>query len=294
MTEPSAPAIMLDKEQMRIAFERAAGTYDAAAVLQREIAGRMLERLELIRSRPRQILDAGCGTGHCTRALGRRYKRARIVGVDIAHAMVQAGQTRRRWRSRQRFVCGDAEALPLADGSVDMVVSNLTLQWCDADVVLPEFGRVLRPGGVVMFSSFGPDTLRELRAAWQAVDERPHVHAFPDMHDLGDATVRAGLVDPVMDVEHFTLTYPDVLALLRDLKNLGAHNVVRTRSRGLTGKHSFARFRSAYEAQAREGLIPATFEAVYGHAWAPSAPASRPRANGSVAIPLARIGRRGR
>jgi malonyl-CoA O-methyltransferase len=285
---------MLDKVQMRVALERAAATYDAAAVLQREIAERMLERLDLIKCRPRRILDVGCGTGHCSRALERRYRRARIIGVDIAYAMARAGQMRTRWRNRQRFVCADAEALPLADGSVDMVVSNLTLQWCDPDAVLREFARVLRPGGVVMFTSFGPDTLCELRAAWQTVDERPHVHAFLDMHDLGDAVLRAGLADPVMDVEHFTLTYPDVLTLLRDLKNLGAHNVIRTRNRGLTGKRSFAGFRSAYEAQARDGLIPATYEAVYGHAWAATAPVARARADRSVSIPLAGIGRRGR
>lgn len=294
MSERPAPAGMLDKVQMRIAFERAATTYDAAAVLQREIAERMLERLDLIKCRPRRILDVGCGTGHCSRALERRYRRARIIGVDIAYAMARTGKMRTRWRNRQHFVCADAEALPLADGSVDMVLSNLTLQWCDPDAVLHEFARVLRPGGVVMFTSFGPDTLCELRAAWQTVDERPHVHAFLDMHDLGDAVLRAGLADPVMDVEHFTLTYPDVLTLLRDLKNLGAHNVIRTRNRGLTGKRSFARFRSAYEAQARDGLIPATYEAVYGHAWAATAPRSHARADGSVSIPLAGIGRRGR
>ncbi|MFQ5756842.1 MAG: malonyl-ACP O-methyltransferase BioC [Acidiferrobacterales bacterium] len=294
MSERLAPAGMLDKVQMRVAFERAAITYDAAAVLQREIAERMLERLDLIKCRPRRILDVGCGTGHCSRALERRYRRARIIGVDIAYAMTRAGQMRTRWRNRQRFVCADAEALPLADGSVDMVVSNLTLQWCDPDAVLRGFARVLRPGGVVMFTSFGPDTLCELRAAWQTVDERPHVHAFLDMHDLGDAVLRAGLADPVMDVEHFTLTYPDVLTLLRDLKNLGAHNVTRTRNRGLTGKRSFARFRSAYEAQARDGLIPATYEAIYGHAWAATAPAARVRADGSVSIPLAEIWRRER
>lgn len=293
MAHSTAPAAMLDKRQARASFERAAQTYDDSAVLQREIANRMLERLDLIKCSPRQILDVGCGTGHCSRALGKRYRRARILGVDIAYSMVRTARMRAGWFSRERFVCGDAEALPVADASVDMVVSNLTLQWCDPDIVLEEFARVLRPGGVVMFSSFGPDTLRELRAAWRTVDDRPHVHTFIDMHDLGDAVIRAGLADPVMDVEHFTLAYPDVVTVLQDLKNLGAHNVSRERHRGLTGKASFARFRSAYEEHAHDGLISASYEAVYGHAWAPTEPRARVGTDRSVAVvPLSELRRR--
>ncbi len=292
MVDAVSPAVTLDKAKARAAFERAAPTYDGSAVLQREIANRMLDRLDLIRCKPKRVLDVGCRTGHCSRALQRRYKGALVVGLDIAHGMVSAAHARRRWRSRQRFVCGDAEALPVADTAVDMIVSNLTLQWCNPDAVFREFARVLRPGGVVMFTSFGPDTLQELRAAWGVVDERPHVHTFIDMHDLGDALVRAGLADPVMDVEHFTLTYPDVLSVLRDLKGLGAHNVNHERHRGLTGKASFACFKSAYEAQARDGLIPASYEAVYGHAWAPEAGSRRARRDSTISVSVNQIGRR--
>ncbi|MFQ6021344.1 MAG: malonyl-ACP O-methyltransferase BioC [Acidiferrobacterales bacterium] len=290
MSDSIPPAIMLDKRQARAAFERAADTYDDSAVLQREIANRMLERLDLIRCSPQRVLDVGCRTGHCSRALQKRYKGAVIVGVDLAYGMARAAQTQTHWRTRQRFVCGDAETLPVADAAVDMIVSNLTLQWCTPDTVFQEFARVLRPGGVLMFTSFGPDTLHELRAAWRAVDERPHVHTFLDMHDVGDALVRAGFAEPVMDVEHFTLTYPDVMALLRDLKRLGAHNVDRDRLRGLTGKASFASFKSAYEAHARDGLIPASYEAVYGHAWAAES-RSRVRSARSVSIPLDQLKR---
>lgn len=284
--------MMLDKAQTRMAFRRAADTYDDSAVLQREVAKRMLDRLELIKRRPERVIDVGCGTGFCGQVLEKRYKGVTIVGIDVAESMLTAAKTKTRWRSRQRFVCGDAEYVPLTAGSADMVVSNLTLQWCDPDKVFKEFARVLRPGGLLMFSSFGPDTLKELRAAWRSVDDQPHVHAFIDMHDLGDALVRAGFADPVMDVEHFTLTYPDVMTVLHDLKNLGAHNVDEGRARGLTGKTRFARFRSAYESQACDGLIPASFEAVYGHAWLPEAGATRKATDGSVAIPVNRIGRR--
>lgn len=293
MLDSSPPTSMLDKSQARTAFERAAHTYDQCAVLQREIANRMLERLELIKCEPRQILDVGCGTGYCTRALQRRYKRARIIGLDIALPMLNAARTKVRWFNRQRFVCADAERLPLADSAVDMIVSNLTLHWCDPDVVLAEFARVLRPQGVLMFTCFGPDTLRELRTAWQAVDERPHVHTFVDLHDLGDALVRAGFAEPVMDAEFFRLTYPNVVSVLRELKALGEHNVNRQRHRGLTGKALYARFKSTYERAANANLIPATYEAIYGHAWAPTQ-ASRDQRDGAVVVPLAHLQRKRR
>ncbi|MFQ5994578.1 MAG: malonyl-ACP O-methyltransferase BioC [Acidiferrobacterales bacterium] len=292
MSEYVGPAALLDKRQARAAFERAATSYDASAVLQREIANRMLDRLDVIRRDPRRVADVGCGTGHCSRALQQRYRRARVFGVDIADPMLDAARSQAGWRGRQYFVCGDAEALPIADASVDMIVSNLTLQWCDPDKVLREFARIIRPGGVVMFSSFGPDTLKELRSAWGSVDDRPHVHSFIDMHDLGDAIIRAGLVDPVMDVEHFTVTYADVMAILRDLKNLGAHNVSRERHRGLTGKSRFARFKSAYEAQARNGVIPASYEAVYGHAWAPEPRRDGQRRQRTPVVPVRALQRR--
>lgn len=296
--------MLVDKRQMRNAFQRAATGYDAAAVLQREIAERLLARLDLIRLAPARILDAGCGTGYCTRALARRYPRAQVLGLDIAAAMTAQARTARpthtilgRWRRRDRYVCGDAESLPLASASVDMVFSSLAVQWCDPEVVFAEFLRVLRPGGLLMFASFGPDTLRELRNAWAKVDNTPHVHGFIDMHDIGDTLMRAQFADPVMDMEHITLTYQDVVSVMRDLKAIGAHNVARGRSTGLLGRQRYARFVEAYESQRRaDGRIPATYEVVYGHAWAPVADRQRatPDAQGAVRIPLERIGRRGR
>jgi len=289
--EPST----LDKRHLRAAFERAADTYDGVAVLQREIADRLLDRLNLMKSRPHAILDIGSGTGYCTRRLSGRYRHARVLGIDIAQAM--AVQARRRsglWKrltGKQVFVCGDGERLPVATNSVDMIVSSATLQWCNPEAVFAEARRVLRPGGLLMFTTFGPDTLHELRASWRAVDDRPHVHGFLDMHDIGDMLVRAGFADPVMDVEHLTLTYGEVMEVMRDLKQLGAHNVSAARARGLTGKAKFEHFRRTYESMAQAGRIPATYEVVYGQAWAPE---QGPMPSGEVTIPVSRIGRRAR
>src|SRR4030066_404404 len=172
---------------------------------------------------------------------------------------------------RSRFVNADAEALPFADGSFDLVFSHLALQWCNPDAVFRECRRVLRPGGLLLFTTFGPDTLKELRAAGRAVDRGQHVHTFLDMHDLGDALLRARFADPVMDVEPLTLTYADVPGVLRDLKAIGAHNAAAARNATLTGKAHFARFVQAYETFRRaDDRIPASYETVYGHAWAPA------------------------
>ncbi len=272
-------SLALDKRRLRESFGRAAATYDTAAVLQREIADRMLARLDVIKLVPQVILDVGCGTGYDLRKLSGRYRQARLIGVDIAPAMAQRARQKTGWWNRftQRvtFACGDAEGLPLASASVDMVFSNLALQWCDPLRVFAEIRRVLRPGGLIMFTSFGPDTLRELRQAWQVADDAPHVHGFLDMHDLGDMLIQAGFIDPVMDMERFTLTYSTVLDVMRDLKRLGAHNAAVGRARGLTGKARFTRFRTAYESLAQAGKIPATYETVYGHAWIPEISSER-------------------
>ncbi|MEE8482791.1 MAG: malonyl-ACP O-methyltransferase BioC [Acidiferrobacterales bacterium] len=261
-------ALLPDKSQVRISFDRAAGTYDKFAALQYEVADRLLERLVLINTKIKTVLDVGCGTGYCTRALGEHYKRAKIIGLDLSPAMVAyASAQHSRWR-KGRYIAGDAESLPVASNSIDLIFSNLALQWCDPDAVFGEFARVLRPGGTIFFSTFGPNTLHELRQAWADVNESPHVHDFIDMHDLGDALMRAGLLEPVMDRENLVVDYADVTAVMRDLKGVGAHNVAPERSRGLSGKTTFMKFRAAYEALAKNGRIPATYDAIYGHAWA--------------------------
>jgi malonyl-CoA O-methyltransferase len=268
----------IDKARVRHSFSRAAHTYDAAAVVQKLVRDEMLSRLDLVNIQPRTILDAGCGTGAASHALQKRFKHAQVVSLDFAFEMLQ--QTRKTnvlqsikqlfLSGRHNTVCGDIEALPLADASIGFAWSNLAIQWCnDLDQAFREFHRVLRPESLFMFSTFGPDTLRELRVAADSAtaNTTTSVSRFIDMHDIGDALVRAGFSAPVLDVERFTLTYDDVKSVMRDLKSIGAHNATDGRSRGLLGRGFLQKLESAYEQFRSNGKLPATFEVVYGHAW---------------------------
>jgi malonyl-CoA O-methyltransferase len=266
-----------DKRLVRAAFEKAASRYDEAAVLQREIGTRLLERLDLMKIDPLRVLEVGSGTGFCSTQLAARYPKTQFIALDIAHGMLRHARDRFGWwqrlRRKPRFLCADAESLPLADASVDLLFSNVTLQWCNnPDATFAEFRRVLKPGGLLLFSTFGPDTLKELRTAWRAVDNAMHVNAFIDMHDLGDGLLRNGFADPVMDREDIVLTYTDARTLMNDLKTIGAHNVNRGRSSGLTGKNKLNAMLAAYEQFRRDDRLPASYEIVYGHAWVPLTP----------------------
>lgn len=265
----------LEPASVRRSFDRAAKTYDAAAVLHTEVRDNLLKRLELVTLVPGVALDAGAGTGHASRALKRRYPKAQVVALDFSPRMLQAAAKQRSWLRPFERICADAHALPLKDGSVDLIVSNLMLHWCDPDAVFAEFRRVLRPSGLLSFSAFGPDTLRELRSAWGRVDTHSHVHPFIDMHDLGDALVRSGFAAPVLDVERFTLQYLDVRRVAADLKATGAHNSAAARARGLTSPRKFAAMQAAYEQFRQDGRLPATYEVVFAHAWAPANAARR-------------------
>jgi len=287
------PRFYLDKELIRKSFDQAAASYDQAAVLQREVGNRMLERLALVRLTPSMIVDVGCGTGIATVQLMKKYRKARVFGLDIAPQMLTIARRRAPWFRKLRCLCGDAEALPLATTSCDLLFSNLALQWCgDLDRVFREFRRVLKPGGLLLFSTLGPDTLTELRQSWRAVDGFNHVNAFMDMHDIGDALMRAQLAEPVMDVERITLTYQEVFGLMRDLKTLGAHNISAGRAQGLTGKGRLHAMRAAYERFRHNGLLPATYEVVYGHAWAPQESLSTKRTDGVAVFPVSQLRRR--
>ena len=265
----------LDKRQIRDSFDRAAATYDQAAVLQREICARALERLQLVKLDPTAIIDAGCGTGFAAQALLKRYPRATLLEFDLAPAMLRASRSRipmwKQWigSNRALFVCGDNEKLPIRSASMDLFWSNLAYQWAgNLRDVFAECLRSLRPGGLLMFTTFGPDTLKELRTA-SSGDGRIHVNRFIDMHDIGDMMIGAGFTDPVMDMEYLTLTYADVRTLMRELKAIGAHNVAAGRNRALTGKNVLAQIEQRYEAFRRDARLPATFEVIYGHAWKP-------------------------
>ena len=273
-------------------FNAAADAYDAIAVLQKTVAEQLLDRLNLIRVDPARILDLGSGTGVGARLLNRQFRKARIVQLDFASSMLaRAVANERRLFSRQSFVCGDAQFLPFASSCFDMTYSNLMLQWCnDLDAVITEIRRVSKPGGLFIFSSFGPDTLYELRDSWSTADDRPHVNSFLDMHDVGDALVKAGFENPVMEVEYFTLTYENVASLFRELKHLGAGNTISGRRHTLTGKHRLKQVFDAYEKFRTNDRLPATYEVVYGHAWNRSGGLKLD--NGVYSVPVTTIKRR--
>lgn len=264
----------LDLRQVRRNFARAAKTYDAVAVLQREVGSRMLERLDYVKIEPQRVLDLGCGTGSTLTALGERYSKSLILGADASEAMLRAGRLQRsrlRWllpflRNRGGLIAADALALPFKRDSLGMIWSNLMLHWVDEPLAaLVEMHRALETGGLLMFSTLGPDTLKELRASF--CDGYAHTQRFFDMHDYGDMLLECGFADPVMDVETLTLTYTRLDDLFRDLRQSGAGCAMKSRSHGLTGRSVWLAARAEYEKRARDGRLPATFEVVYGHAW---------------------------
>ena len=269
---------VLDKQRIRRRFARAASSYDAAAVVGREVGLRLLERLDLVRLTPTRILDLGSGTGLAARALAQRYRGSRVIALDFCLAMLQQRLRRRRPSERLQAmllhapivdVCADLERLPLAPASIDLVVSNLVLHWSAAMAPgLAEVHRVLRPGGLFLFSTLGSDTLKELAVASADTRGRTPVHAFADMHDLGDLLVRCGFADPVMEMERLTVTYARVDDLLRDLRATGSLSA-KAGTAGLRTPRWRERLRERYESFRREGRLPATLEVVYGHAWKP-------------------------
>lgn len=292
-------SVSSSKQRIRQRFNRAAPDYEAASVLHREVESRVMERLDLVRMTPETVLDIGAGPGTGSEALMRRYKKARVYALDLAENMLHLAKKKAPFLRKLRCVCGDAEHLPFAEDSFDLIYSNLSLQWVtDLEATFKEFQRVLKPGGLLMFTTFGPDTLKELRAAWAQVDgqesNRAHVNTFIDMHDIGDALLNARFAEPVVDMEMFTLTYQDARAVMKDLKVIGAQTVMpgegASQASGLTGRQRMQAVMDAYDGFRRDGLVPATYEVVYGHAWMPETPIQEKRDDGSVAVPIKGIG----
>ncbi|MBN1378140.1 MAG: malonyl-ACP O-methyltransferase BioC [Gammaproteobacteria bacterium] len=255
-------------QRIRRAFSAASQSYEQAAVLQREVCGRLTERLSDIEKQAEWILDIGAGTGTSTRALHQQYPNAECVALDFAYPMLQHLKQHSERIQKPRIVCADASNLPFCDSQFDLVFSSLTFQWChDLAGVFNEVRRVLAPNGLFLFATLGPDTLYELRNSWAAVDDAVHVNHFLDMHHVGDALLHAGFANPVVDVERIVLTQQSVDVLLRDLKALGANTVIGKRRHGLTGHRRLQAMRREYERfRTAEGNLPATFEVVFGMA----------------------------
>ena len=262
----------ISKRKIRRAFDRAADSYDAAAVLQKEVCGRLLQKLEYIKLSPQLMLDAGVGTGEAVAPLMKRYKKSRLVVLDLSERMLAKATYHGGLLRKPELVCADIEHLPFCEDSFELVFSSLTLQWCnDLQATMADILRVLKPGGMLMFSTFGPDTLKELRSCWSQIDDAVHVNAFTDMHDVGDGLLQAGFADPVMEAETITVNYETIDMLMADLRGIGANATAEGGRAGLTAPSVLKQLRQAYESYRVDQMLPASYEVVYGHAWKPAA-----------------------
>lgn len=304
-----------DLRRLRRIFDRRASTFDDVAFLPREIAQRMRERLDYIKVTPARVLDAGCGMGADLPGLRERFAEASVLGLDASSAMLARAlvaelaesEANAGWRRFLPATLGkafgargpqlaqaDFGALPFAAGAFDMIWSNLALHWHSRpDLVMPEWSRTLKVNGLMMFSTLGPDTLRELTGAYASAEKalgvapQRHIIEFVDMHDLGDMLVESGFEIPVMDQEVITITYKSPDSLLNDVRRWGAYPVSpapRADARALREA-----VHAELEARRREdGTIPLTFEVIYGHAWKA---VPRTNAEGHGIIRLEDIGR---
>ncbi len=281
-------------DHIRRSFGRAASDYTAAAVLQHEVEARLLERLDDMSITPHRILDVGAGPGSGSLALKKRFRKADIIALDLALPMAHMAKRNAGWfRPKYTAVCGDAAQLPFADGAFDLVFSNLCMQWIpDVPALFSQWRRILAPGGLLLCSSFGPETLWELRDAFGKADgDASHVNHFAPMQALGDAMLYEGFRDPVLDTDRFTLTYAHAADLMRELRSIGAGNALSNRRRSLTGKSRMQAAFTAYETHRRaDGTLPATYEVLYAHGFAPEP--GQPRRDGGMdiaSVPLAKI-----
>ncbi|MGI9265617.1 MAG: malonyl-ACP O-methyltransferase BioC, partial [Gammaproteobacteria bacterium] len=266
---PQVDAYWLESTDIRRSFDRVSEYYDQLTVIEPRVRQEIADRLNLVDFQPGVILDAGCATGMLSRDLLKRFKRGRVVSLDLSLGMLRQARANKPRFRRLDAVCADASRIPLPDASVDLICSNLMLQWCnDLDEVFREFRRILTPRGLLTFSTLGPDTLTELRQAWRSVDKNIHINRFVDMHDIGDALIRAGLIEPVMDVDYYHVTYARLIDMMKELKSVGAHNMNRGRPRGLTSPRRLAAVEDACRAFSNDNRLVATCEVIFGQAWA--------------------------
>ncbi len=267
----------IDQRKVRRSFSRSAHSYDRHAVLQREVGDRLFDHLRCAKLQPARILDIGCGTGHFTRLLDRHYKKADIVALDLAEGMLYHCRRQRGlrlpWHGGRHYCAGDACQLPFANASFDLVTSNLALQWIAKPAqMLHEMRRVLAPGGLMLFSTFGRRTLHELRQSLVRQQRRfgALLVSFPDLMAMGDALCALAVDVPVVDSDLFTLTYPDPMALVRELKGLGASaSAITARPSGLYGRRLLRELEEDYRKHyaTEDGRVYASFEAIYAQAW---------------------------
>jgi malonyl-CoA O-methyltransferase len=262
-----------NQAKVRRAFDLAAERYEEFAVLQNEVCQRLLEKLDIVKITPQFILDAGTGTGTAIPSLFKKYKKAQLVALDLSEEMLKQASRQGSFFRSPHLVCADIENLPFADNTFDLVFSSLSMQWCnDLGAALREAKRVLKPGGLFVFTTFGPDTLKELRQSLAQVNNKNHVNQFIDMHDIGDALLHDGFAEPVMEAEILTVTYDTVDRLMRDLKAIGANvtsDSADNNNVGLGGKAALQELRKAYEKFRKDCILPASYEIIYGHAWKP-------------------------
>jgi malonyl-CoA O-methyltransferase len=279
---------------VRRRFDRAAAGFESADFVHRHAAAGLLERLVPMTLTVERVLDAGSAAGGASRALAKTWRKSRVVSLDLSMCMLRKARASRSRFARISELQADATQLPLADGTIDLVFANMLLPWSiDPAGFLFEVRRVLRKEGLFAFSTLGPDSLREVRDAWAEVDADEHVNAFPDMHDVGDLVTRAGLSDPVVDVDYLTVAYRSSDALLRDLTNAGARNCLERRRRTLTGKQRFARMQAALQSRFGGDGLPLRLELVFGHAWGSGPPAAA-ATDQEFRLDVADIGRRRR
>ena len=263
----------IDERDMKRRIDRAALDFDSADFVHAVTRRGLLDRLAPLVVDARRVLDLGCATGSAEPHLRKRFRRALIVSLDLSRAMLEANLGKSGWLSRRYCVQARAEALPFDDDSFDVIFSNQLLPWIeDLGAVLEEVSRVLRPEGVFAFATLGPDSLRELAEAWRSIDDFSHVRRFPDMHDVGDALVRAALRDPVLDVDRLEVRYKSPDSLWRDLTAIGARNVLGNRNPALTSTERFDRMLGALQASAQNDDLRFDLELVYGHCWGGSGP----------------------
>ena len=286
----SAQPATLRFRDMQRRFDRAAASFDSVDFVHRQTCDGLMDRLTPIVVDVERILDLGGASGSAVHPLCKRFKRSRVILLDASHEMLRCAEKKRSWFSRVSILQGDAMGIPLQNGCIDLAFSNMLLPWInDLQAVFAEVARVLRKGGLLLFSTLGPDSLSELREAWASVDEHEHVNTFADMHDVGDALVHAGLRDPVLDTDFLKVSYRDTVALFRDLTLLGARNCLAGRSKTLTSRGRFREMEDRLRSRVRDGLLELELELVYGHAWGhgPRQPA------GEYAIDAAQIKTRG-